>query len=510
MASAAVTSGSSARNPALALLRIFLFAGAACIVFLIVTGQSSNEEIIAVLPWLCAAVALQLLPIFTTRSGDLFSPPSWTGLKDGFDLIVIIVGLLAAERIDLGPLSALSTATRISLTQQVALLQIISRGAYLLGYFWPINRGLAANLPDLTRRSWRPARLLFASLILVGIFAFTYGQFQSRLGGDLWDITRLREGKAVWRNDATMTWMTRGIQFGFLPVILLFLYSGTQRSRSALIASGLLFLVVAFFANRLGQRGPAVAVGAALLMLFHYTWRRVPLTHFVGLLLVALVTTNVLGTFRSGEHVDSTFEDEFSARISKPGDAMAEHATDRARLTAQAAVLYYFPEKRNYLLGESWEPLATLLIPKWLWPEKHDGELWTDTRIVPRLIGVLVPVSFPTMLYANFSWIGVFVCMYLWGMFHANLYAWHTSANVPATAMLYVLTLVVFTPTFLGISGALQFIVPMLLLLYFVTVKSRSPPENYRKAEGPEDDARDLPSAHQPGAARNVSTPPLV
>ncbi|MDX2054162.1 MAG: hypothetical protein SFV15_17310 [Polyangiaceae bacterium] len=481
MASAPITAVPGARNPAWTLLRIFLFAGAACIVFLFVTNQASNEEIIAVLPWLCVAVALQLLPIFTTRSGDLFSPPSWTGLKDGFDLIVIIVGVFAAQRIELGPLSALSTATRIDLTQQVAMLQITSRGAYLLGYFWPINRGLATRFPDLTARAWRPTRLLFASLILASIFVFTYAQFQSRLGGDLWDITRLREGKAVWRDDVTMTWMTRGVQFGFLPVILLFLYSGTTRSRAALVTSGLLFLVVAFFANRLGQRGPAVAVGAALLMLFHYTWRRVPLASFVGLLLIALVTTNVLGTFRSSERVDTTFEDEFSARISKPGDAMAEHATDRARLTAQAAVLYYFPDKRSYLLGESWEPLATLLIPKWIWPEKHDGELWTDTRIVPRLIGVLAPVSFPTMLYANFSWIGVFLCMYLWGVFHANLYAWHTNASVPSTAMLYVLTLVVFTPTFLGISGALQFVLPMLLLLRFVTVKRHTTPAENRR-----------------------------
>jgi len=469
-----VSSVPASRSSLWALIRLVLFLGFAATIMVFVTGEADNQEIVAVLPLMCAAVALYLLPLFTARSLDLFSPTSWTGLKDGFELVVILVGIFFAGRIELGPLSELSSARRISLAQQAALLHLTARSAYLIGFSWPIMRSLARRLPNLTARSWRPSRVVWACVLLFAVFAITYAEFQSRLGGSLWDITRLREGKAVWREDATMTWMTRGVQIGFLPVIIIFMYASAVRSRSGLILAGGLFLFIAFLASRLGQRGPAVLVGAAMLMLFHYRWRKVPLVLFLGLLLVAMVTANVLGTFRSSGHVETTFDDEFATRISRPGEAMAEHATDRDRLTAQAAVLHYFPDKRDFLWGESWAPLPTMLIPKWIWAEKHGDDLWTDTRIVPRLIGVQAPVSFPTMLYANFSWVGVFVGMYLWGVFHHNLYAWHSAAKDPLTTLMYVLTLAVFSPAFLGISAALQYVVPMLVVIYFVTARAPS------------------------------------
>jgi len=441
----------------------------AVVVTILITGSVPNQEIVAVLPILCASIALQFLPVFLDRDADLFSPTSWTGLKDGFDVTVAVVALILAGRIELGPLSVLPEAQRILLVQQIGYMQLLARIAYLLGYYW---RGAARPNPrpsQLGNRRWNSARLTVVCVLLFGVFVLFYMQFQSRLGGAMFDLARLREAKAIWRGDASMSWMTRGVQLGFLPVVLIFMYASRRHSRLGLCLALVVYAFVALLVTRIGQRAPAVMVGGMLLMLYHYGWRKVPLPVFLVALLLAVLSVNVLGNVRSGAHDEMNIDEAFAAQAGRPMNAVAEHATDRDRITAQATILHFFPDKRDFLWGKSWAPITTLLIPRWLYPDKYGGEIWTDSRIIYQLAGVPVPASLPSMLYANFSWIGVFVGMYFWGRFHYRLYRWRKSSNDMFTTLMYVLLLTSFSPLFLGISQAIQYVLPLYVLIFLVT-----------------------------------------
>lgn len=92
--------------------------------------------------------------------------------------------------------------------------------------------------------------------------------------------------------------------------------------------------------------------------------------------------------------------------------------------------------------------------------------------LVWHLISAPIPTPLPGLLYANFSWAGVALGMFLWGMFHRGLYAWVCQhPRDPNVVVLYVLLLLFFYPTFLGISASLQYVVPAWLTLYWVTSK---------------------------------------
>ena len=50
--------------------------------------------------------------------------------------------------------------------------------------------------------------------------------------------------------------------------------------------------------------------------------------------------------------------------------------------------------------------------------------MWSDAGIVVRLRGIPGPTPMQGVLYANFSWTGVVVGMFLWGLFQRGMYEW--------------------------------------------------------------------------------------
>src|SRR5207244_4064473 len=125
-----------------------------------------------------------------------------------------------------------------------------------------------------------------------------------------------------------------------------------------------------------------------------------------------------------------------------------------------------------YLLGESWLALAVAPIPRWLWPEKSEFFYWTDTRIAFNVTGIHAPTPFVGILYANLSWFGILVGMFVYGLFHRALYEWlRRHPRDQNVVLMYALVLMYFAPTLLGISAALQYLVPVWLILRFVGVR---------------------------------------
>jgi hypothetical protein len=147
---------------------------------------------------------------------------------------------------------------------------------------------------------------------------------------------------------------------------------------------------------------------------------------------------------------------------------MSSYASDRNRIAVQATVMFYIPERNDYLLGESYLALLAAPIPKWIWPEKDAIFRWRDSAIVGTLHGIPGPTQIHGVMYANFGWIGAAVGMFLWGLFQRGLYDWLLEARTDGNrALLYASMLLYLAPSNLALAMALQYVLPIWVILKF-------------------------------------------
>jgi hypothetical protein len=462
----------SARRAALrGWLRLFVALGLTVGALLVIYRNAPGEEAMAVLPWFCCAFVAFLAPVFVSESTGLFSPPGIMGLNGGLAVAAMVAVIVRDGGPNFDVLGIVPQDQRIDLARRAALLTLASHLAYLVGYYRSSGAIFCRVFPSVAHRRWRGGRLLaaivFTSLMVVPV----YYLFQQRMGGAVFDVTALARGKEVINEDPTSSWMVRGIMLAFVPILLLASMAILDRSKRLLVFTGVAFLLVSLLVTRMGPRQPAFLAALMILILFNYLWRKVNTSLVVGLLLIGVVTVNVLGSYR----LDAREKASFSQGMANPMESMARHEDDRARLQVLGVVLYYFPERQPYLLGESYTALSVSWIPLWVWPDKTKAFDWIGTRIVRRLVGLPAPVPFHAELYANFSWLGVIIGMALFGAFHRGLSRYRESSpNDIGVALIYTVIVTSFTPTNLGISSTAQYLLPLWLMIYFVSQPERA------------------------------------
>jgi oligosaccharide repeat unit polymerase len=440
---------------------------------LFLTRQANGDEILAVLPWFCVALVCYIAPPIVSKGTDIFSPPGLVGIQGGLAVTSMIASASVVVVPSFSILGVLPEYQRIALTRSAMTLVIASQLAYLFGYYTASGSFFLRMLPDVSQRRWDGRRLVIALVLTTAIFATVYALFQQRIGGSLFDVSQLARGKQVLRGDSTLSWMARGIEFGFVPVLLACCAAIACRSRTWLILGGIVFLGMALLITRMGQRGAAVMAGMSILLVFHFLWRRIPLVMVLGLLLAVVVGVNMLGEYRTKGRADT----EFSEGISSPITTVAAHEQERQRLNVLGVIMYTFPEHRDYLMGESYYALVAVFVPRWLWPEKSQHFLWRDTMIIYNLTGLPAPTPFNGVLYANFSWLGVVLGMGIFGAFHRALNAYRERApQDPGTVLIYVALLGTVNPTLLGLSQVFQLAVPIVLLVYSVSRRALRAP----------------------------------
>jgi hypothetical protein len=453
-------------------LMIFARCAAILVVAVLLTtylsGSTSSDEVLAVLPWFCMAMLVHIAAPFVAPHTDIFSPPGIVGIQSGLAIGSMLASASVNGELAFSALGFIPSQQRIELTRSVMTLLIVAQLSYLLGYYLSQGRLFLGLLPKVHDRRWDGRRLVIAIAASSLIFVVVYAMFQQKMGGSLLDVSELSRGKKILRNDPSLTWMSRGIAFGFVPVLLLGCAAIAARSRRTLIVTGIALLVVALLVARVGQRATALTAGLSMLVVFHFLWRRVSVFLVGGLLLVAVVSVNILGEYRA----TGTAETTLTEGVSRPVASAATHETDRQRLTVLGVIMHTFPDHHDYLLGESYYGLVAALVPRWVWPDKGKYFQWRDTMIVSNLTGLPAPTPMQGVLFANFSWAGVVLGMALFGAFHRSLYRYLEQAQGdPGTALIYVVTLGSFNLTLLGVSQALQWVVPIIVLVKLVSRK---------------------------------------
>src|SRR5262249_11698803 len=120
-------------------------------------------------------------------------------------------------------------------------------------------------------------------------------------------------------------------------------------------------------------------------ILVHYLWRRIPPWAVFVMAFFALAIGNTLGSWRR-QGLDPHFEAQpLQMQSLRPSDILVEHDEDRQRMGALAVVFHYFPDREDYLMGESWLGAIVAPIPRWLWADKMGSFRWRETAIVYEL-----------------------------------------------------------------------------------------------------------------------------
>lgn len=434
--------------------------------------RSQRTELEELVPLFTVALALALAPALLAAKPDPFSPPSFTGLLTTVGSLLTAFSYYVTQqgvRIPLVP--SLSGASRVELIRLVLIATIVGHVAYLSGFYFSGGRRdprAGAHPPS----RWDPRRLRLVYAVCGAAFLPTYMFFQSRVGVDLADVTELAKGKAVWREDESLSWMLRGVVMGFMPSALYLASVLPKPTRRQLVTAALLFLAVSVLVTRLGQRGFAFYFATQLAMIVHYGYRRIPVWVLLVGGLFAMGAVNELGRLRAGA---DTEEMEVTTSESFVVETLARHENDRQRMAAHAVVLYAFPDRHEYLNGRSWVGLPTFFVPRWLWAEKKQAMMWADTGIVFQLTGFPAPSGYPATLFANFGWAGVVLGLALFGWFHRVIYDWMLANPNRNRTVCYAFLLGSFTPTMLGLSNVLQFFVPALVAILFVNRREEAP-----------------------------------
>jgi hypothetical protein len=448
--------------------RIGLFVAVFLGVSVYVMSRISDIELNEVAPYILVAIAVQFVPFLVRLEPDPFEPASLTSVMTLLALVPCLTSFMVNNSVSINLLPQVTGRARIELVQTIMISYIVGTICYYIGYYRSTGKRLQRTFPDVAGGEWPRGRILFVCLVSAGIFIPAYAYFQNRVGVRLTDVTQLNAGKQVWQDDTTKSWLMRAIGIGFVsPLVLLSLNFPKWRWIRGLTVIGVLF-VIGFLATRLGSRGLALYWTLNALIVIHYLGRKIPMTVLGAVAFVMLVVTNLLGEYRSRVD-DSTASNPGPTANFDAAETLAEHDDDRQRLSAMAVVFYFFPERRDYLMGESWGPVLTAFIPRWLWPEKREHFHMRDTGIVWELVGAPVPVNYLGLLYANFSWIGIVLGMMGWGAYQRAVYEWLLRHNKDrGVVLLYSCYILYVGPTMLQLAATIGYVLPMWAALKFM------------------------------------------
>jgi hypothetical protein len=438
----------------------------------------NDPQVGQTVPLLTTLLCIELFPVLWPRQVDVAAPTvaiSEVGIVAAFSTAGILSNAITTGSFNAPFLGGYDQDQIASVVRIVILAKMLGSASYLLGFHNArLTELISKWFPRIADRPWNKTRLHVANAIFVTLFVITYVIFQTQLGVPLWDPTHLKEAKAIWRNDVTMSWMMRGVQLIFVPVFFAVVDAFASRRTWRIVFLCLVFVLSAYLNFRLGQRGVPIKALFALLLLFHLLYKKIPLVVLALSVFIAIAFMNYTLAWRMDEPATTArfAADEDSNALDSVSSTLSAYETDRNRLSALTLVFSEFPENRSFLLGQTWLTLPLAIIPRWIWPEKTDFYKWGDASTMQTLAMAPIPTPLLGLLYINFSWFGIGVGMFLWGAFHGGAYKWlnrsRTDINV---VLLYTMIILYFLPTDMGISAVLQYIVPMWVVIRFITPK---------------------------------------
>lgn len=336
-----------------------------------------------------------------------------------------------------------------------AFLGLLSMTA---GYYTSTGRSLARALPapPVRERSAVPYAivLLAVTVLLFGAYLRSSPLSWTRL----LSLGQISSTDSIWSQTEAVSPLNNYLKSTvecFVPAFMVLL--GYSKSRRKLLIP--LFVAILLIYTTLGFRYRVlVLVVAPAVYWYLRTQRRPTLSHvamgvMVGFLIVGGIG-GLRGAFRSGQKVEGV---DLKQSFVQFNNSLAIYQPFLVTLDA-------FPSRHDFLWGTSFLYVVYQPIPRALWPSKPPSP---QQEIVRTSFGSDDPVksgvAFPNIaeFYVNFGFVGIVVCMFIFGAFMRVVYEYMRIHNDNTWALI-------------GYAVALPFFVQLISRGYFVQTFTES------------------------------------
>lgn len=235
-------------------------------------------------------------------------------------------------------------------------------------------------------------------------------------------------------------------------------------------------------------RGEIIYLAIAVLLIRHYSGRRIGLRVLAILFLCAMALLTYLEILRQQARIGDR-ADEFKVTRIVHTLVYTAHFVGAGKTSA---IVEKFPDEFDYLYGSSYATILIAPIPRVLWPEKPVVRvgLFVGTEVLERNSRTGVVPGIIGEAYMNFGSVGVAVILFLFGLFCKVTYtrfALSAYAFSPYSlgfyAILWIFMIDMFTSDFTGsMARFLRVGVPYLLMVFLINLTSkRQTPHRFAK-----------------------------
>lgn len=426
---------------------------------------------------------IMLQPMVTRRNMDFFQPTA-------FVLLNLILGvslrsiLIISNTTDPDIQRLFLLDEELSFFIPAAFWIILSMCLFLVGY--NINTGtLRSRIGFLNRgiESWKPDRVLFLSVILLSISAYSIYDFITQLS-----ITDITGGsfskKRILRVDGekvALGYQRWGASLGELCFYMLLIFKLLRR-KSFFSAHGVLLVIsgsiAILFPVFTSSKISVVFVGFNVLMLYSYI-RDIPSKRFLPYGLVLMVLIVVMSRSRTAR--DASVTDLVSGiSVTETFGALIQNR-NQLGITKTAHIMDAVPNRMEFAYGSTMIGWIWAPIPKTWWKEKP--VVLTGPTVTEKVYGLNwkynggVPPGLVADLYWNFGYAGILIGYFVVGFLTRRMYDFFSILRRKPNALLLYIGLLYSLVFVLHSNGVvyaittfLQSIVPALLVIIFLTL----------------------------------------
>lgn len=378
------------------------------------------------------------------------------------------------------PLVGYDPSATYTQAQVVGLLGLLG---FLVGYYLPFGRGIAASLLPQPTRELRQKRLNVFVLLTIAASAGAYAIFLVTNGG-LSFLSSVLSG----RNSAVSAALLDSSGYLYTaPLwtsglgILILAHTDHWASRRGIFA----FAVIGFSQAAVlvaGDRSWVLPVLAAVIAVRYLRRQRRPsVVAIVGIVAtVFFLGVIVPREYRNTSDRNASLWTTVAQTVSQPVESSRQFfsGADTAMVDNLAIELQFVPSQLHFQSGLTYLEALTRPIPRAIWPNKPRGDPLMPT-IWPSLAAQHVGFAFSMFgeIYLDFGILGVFLVMCIFGIAWQALYAWYRRNPGSAVAAALFASCWAFVFVYLRGGIAVDYqrqlivLVPMLIALVMTRAK---------------------------------------
>lgn len=342
------------------------------------------------------------------------------------------------------------------LAREALIVFLVSYVAFAAGYAWrsPLREWLARQLPahGSVRFSLRRMRILTVTAVAASVLGI--GFLVQRSGG----IAAFMIGARTGGLPGMYLFLKMPMVASFLSVLLV--TEELRRKRSIVMGAACLVACLLLILTT-GDRSGVIAPLMALVVVFHFTVRRLPGLQFallasVGLLVLSLLSALRLAVF-TGAPMGTAVAEALLPWTSGSGISHLGRSLNLDMVDYFLVILQDFTWETLHF-GKDFVIGVIGVVPRAIWPEKPDSILignWFALRYLGRNVGM--PITATGEWWLNFGIPGVIVGGFLSGMLFRSIWA-YVQKNDYATWSVLLYMVYFLNVTAYGMIGTTLFV----------------------------------------------------